>query len=385
MILLRTIPHVWRSLVRRPARTLLTVMGIAVATFLFCFVETMRDGVNQATQAGASETRLVVYRENRFCPFTSQIPQSYERAIRDIPGVRSVVPMKIIVSNCRASLDIVTFRGVPAEALEESVLKEGRMTDGSAAEWARRTDSGLVGAGLAERRGIKVGDAFTAAGISVQVAGIVDTDNAQDRNAVFVHLPFLQETAGRGGTGGIITQFNVTVDDPSQLVSVAKAIDDRFEHDQFPTATRPESAFVARAAHDVLALVGFASLVGWSALAAVFALVANAIILSVRDRVKEHAILQTLGFPGWSVGWMVLLEASALGMVGGAMGAGGAWLAVRAAHLNFTMEGVSIEVQPHLWLALLGLALASALGLVAGVYPAIDAARRDIVSGLRTA
>lgn len=384
MIILRTIPHVWKSLVRRPARTGLTLLGIALATFMFCFVETMRDGVSTATQAGASETRLVVYRENRFCPFTSQIPQSYERAIKDIPGVTGVVPMKIIVSNCRASLDVVAFRGVPREALEETVLREGRVTGGSAEEWARRTDSGLVGAGLAERRGIKVGDAFTAAGISVQVAGIVDTDNAQDRNAIFVHLPFLQETAGRGGSGGIVTQFNVTVDAPENLEPVAAAIDERFKHDQYPTATRPESAFVARAAHDVLALVGFASVVGWSALVAVFALVANAIILSVRDRVKEHAILQTLGFPGWSIGWMVLLEALALGVGGGAIGAGAAWVAVRAAHLNFTMEGVSIEVVPQAALAFIGLALATGLGVIAGLYPAIDASRREIVAGLRS-
>jgi cell division protein FtsX len=59
--LLRTIPFTWKNLVRRPLRTGLTVAGIAVATFLFSFVESMRDGVVKATEAGAAETRLVVY------------------------------------------------------------------------------------------------------------------------------------------------------------------------------------------------------------------------------------------------------------------------------------------------------------------------------------
>lgn len=384
MIVVRTIPHVWRSIVRRPTRTCMTLAGIATATFLFCFVEAMRDGVTAATQAGAAETRLIVYRKNRFCPFTSQLPQSYERQIAEIPDVTSAVPMKIIVSNCRASLDVVTFHGVPRDSVEDSVLREGTLTAGDVNEWKRRTDAGLVGSSLARRRGIKVGDAFTAAGITVNVAGIVDTESAQDRNAIFVHLPFLQESAGRGGTGGIVTQFNVTVSDPSLLEPTAQRIDALFEHDQFPTTTRAESAFVARAAHDVLVLVQFASAVGWTALAAVFALVANAIVLSVRDRIKEHGILQTLGFPGWSIGWMVLLEATTLGVSGGALGGFLAWFAVRAAQLNFTMEGVSIEVQPHISIALIGLGLATVLGFVAGAIPAIDASRREIVSSLRT-
>ncbi len=56
---LRTIPYVWRNLARRPLRTGLTVAGIAVATFLFAFVESMREGVRAATQAGAAETTAV--------------------------------------------------------------------------------------------------------------------------------------------------------------------------------------------------------------------------------------------------------------------------------------------------------------------------------------
>ena len=96
---LRTIPFTWKNLIRRPLRTGLTVAGIAVATFLFSFVESMRDGVSKATEAGAAETRLVVYRKNRFCPFASQLPQSYQRSILNIEGVKSAVPIKIVVNN----------------------------------------------------------------------------------------------------------------------------------------------------------------------------------------------------------------------------------------------------------------------------------------------
>jgi putative ABC transport system permease protein len=383
--LLRTIPFTWKNLVRRPLRTGLTVAGIAVATFLFSFVESMRDGVVKATEAGAAETRLVVYRKNRFCPFASQLPQSYQRSILNIEGVKAAVPIKIVVNNCRASLDVVTFRGVPDEGYLQEHITQAQLRSGSVSDWLSRGDAVLVGSALAERRRLRAGDRFDAAGVRSWVAGVFDSDDAQDRNVAYAHLGFLQETAQRGGTGGIVTQFNVEVDDPSKMEAVASAIDEAFAHDQFPTTTRPESAFVARAARDVIVLVRFASIVGWASLAAVFALIANAIALAVRDRIRDHAILQTLGWTGADIAWMVVMEAAMLGAAGGAIGAIGAHAAIAFAHLNFTMEGVSIEVTASNMATVAGVVLATLLGAVAGIVPALSAARREIVQGFRTA
>ena len=381
---LRTIPFTWKNLVRRPLRTGLTVAGIAVATFLFSFVESMRDGVSKATEAGAAETRLVVYRKNRFCPFASQLPQSYQRSILNIEGVKLAVPIKIVVNNCRASLDVVTFRGVPDEGYLQEHIAKAQLRSGSISDWQSRGDAVLIGAALADRRRLRAGDRFDAAGVRSWVAGVFDSDDAQDRNVAYAHLGFLQETAQRGGTGGIVTQFNVEVKDPAQMEAVAAAIDEAFAHDQYPTTTRPESAFVARAARDVIVLVRFASIVGWASLAAVFALIANAIALAVRDRIRDHAILQTLGWTGADIAWMVVMEASMLGATGGAIGAIGAHAAIALTHLNFTMEGVSIEVIASNAATLAGVLLATLLGAVAGVVPALSAARREIVQGFRT-
>ena len=382
---LRPIPFTWRNLARRPLRTGLTVAGIAVATFLFVFVESMRDGVRRATDAGAAETELVVYRKNRFCPFASQLPQSYERSIEGIPGVRSAVPVKIVVNNCRASLDVVTFRGIPDGDYLARHLADVRMRSGSVAEWQSRGDAVLVGSGLADRRRLRAGDRFDAAGVRAWVAGVFESDDPQDANSAYAHLSFLQESVQRGGTGGIVTQFNVQVDDPKRLEEVARAIDERFAADQFPTSTRAASAFVARAARDVVVLVSFAGIVGWASLAAVFALIANAIALAVRDRVRDHAVLRTLGWTELGIAWIVVLEATLLGLAGGATGALGALAVLQASHLTFGMEGVSIAVTGEPSTALAGIALATALGAVAGAVPAWGAAHREIVQGFRSA
>ena len=88
----RFIPLVLKHVVRHRTRSLLTMAGVAIAMFLFCTVQAMQKGVEAATQVAAGDTTLVVYRENRYCPFTSRLPQHYQRRIESIPGVESAVP-----------------------------------------------------------------------------------------------------------------------------------------------------------------------------------------------------------------------------------------------------------------------------------------------------
>lgn len=373
---------VLKQLRRHPLRTALTACGVAVAMFLFCAVEAMRTGVERATRVTAEDTTLVVYRENRYCPFTSRLPQYYGSRIEAIPGVVSAVPMRIQVSNCSASLDVVTFRGVPEEAFVEHHVPDLEVIDGSVKAWRSRSDAALLGESLAVRRGLRVGDRFRSAGITVHVAGIVRSSEPQDRNVAYTHLGFLQESSRRGGTGGVVTQFNVKVDAPERLESVARAIDEEFARESDPTSTRPEKAFVAHAAGDILEMVRFASWLGWGALAAVFALVANAILLSVQDRIRDFAILQTLGYRPRHVAALVLLEGGVLGIGGGAVGAIAALLVARR-RFSLTMEGLNLEIASDPFLLAVGLGLSVLLGLLAGVAPAIRVARREIAESFR--
>jgi len=383
MRMIQVIPTVLKQIKRSPIRTSLTLGGIAVAMFLFIMVESMRTGVKAATEITANDTTLVVYRENRYCPFTSRLPQYYEDRIEQIDGVVSVVPIKVHVSNCGASLDVVTFRGVPRESIQHAMAKDGIIVDGSIEAWKRRGDAAIVGSALAKRRGIKVGDRFSAAGIEVFVAGIQETEQSQDKNVALVQLPFLQEAARKGGTGTIVTQFNVQVDNPNELDSIASSIDEAFAHDEHPTSTFPEKAFVGRAARDIVQLSEVAGLLAWGALAAVFALVANAVALAMRDRVRDHAVLQTLGYTGWLIGWMVLLEGVFIALAGGIIGGVAAFVAVQLGQFTMTMEGVNIEIASDPTAAIVGVALALALGMFAAMIPALRLARTDIASCFR--
>ena len=370
----------WLQLTRHRVRSLLTVLGVASGMFLFTAVETLQRSLARATETTAADTTLVVYRENRFCPSTSRLPEHYTDEIRRIDGVREVIPVQVVVNNCGASLDVITFRGVPPEQLTR-FAPEIEIIAGSEAEWLKRDDGALLGEVFARRRGLSPGDRFDAAGVTVTVSGILRSPNAQDNNVAYVKLPFLQQ-ASRTGLG-VVTQFNVSVESADDLKKVSKAIDERFRSAQEPTDTRPEKAFFAETASELVELIGFTRWLGVGAVVAVAALVANALLLVVRGRVKENAVLRTLGYPGRAIATLVVSEGGMLGLAGGVAGVGLAAAFLRWQSFTMGNEGQTLAIQPDLVVIAVGVCAGLLLGVLASLWPAFQAIRQPIVHSLR--
>jgi putative ABC transport system permease protein len=370
-----------KQLWRHPVRTSLTLLGVASGMFLFTTVQTMQTTLDRATRVQAADTTLVVYRENRFCPQTSRLPEYYENEIRAIPGVREVIPIKVTVNNCGASLDVIAFRGVPPGQLAR-YAPEIAVIRGSYDDWKNRDDGALVGKQLADKRGLQPGDAFEAVGVRVIVSGIIDSPLPQDNAVAYVHLPFLQQ-ASRHGLG-VVTQFNVRVQPGEDIERVATAIDKRFKSETEPTVTQPEKAFFAQTARELIDLIGFTRWIGYGAVLAVVGLIANAVLLVVRGRVRENAILQTVGFPESAVGFVVVSEGAVLGFVGSCIGIvlASGFLAWRG--LTFGNEGQTLALVPDASVMATGLGLALVLGMTAALGPAWIAMRRPIVESLRS-
>ena len=381
MSIARYVPLVVKQVIRHRVRTLLTISGIAIAMFLFTTIQAMQQGVTAATKETARDTTLVVYRKDRFCPLTSRLPQDYQSRIERIKGVVWVMPVTVVVSNCRTSLDVVTFRGVPKDQFIAERGDTIEVVAGSLDDWRRRSDAALIGETLANRRGLKPGMMFDAAGITTYVAGVIRSDNPQDQNVAYAELDFVQQAA-RSGLG-VVTQFNLRVADPGDLEPVAEQIDAMFRTAQEPTATFTEKAFVGRMADDVLELVSFARWLGLGCLAAMLALIANAIILSVQGRIAEHAILQTLGYPSRLIAALIVAESVLLALAGGGVGAVAAVAVARVGSFALSVEGQSIPITAGAGLLASGMLVCVALGVVAGLVPAVRASRRQIAECFR--
>ena len=370
----------FKQILRHPIRSLLTVLGVSTGMFLFTSVETMQAGLRACTQVSQSDNELVVYRKDRFCPFTSKMPEHYVSRMKKVQGVKAVIPVKILVNSCGTSLDIISLRGIPKSSLKE-FEPTFSIVAGNQDDWIKRQDSAIVGDVLAERRGLKPGDMFETSGVTIHVAAIMKSEDYQLKNAAFVHKDFLQRSSKDGL--GIVTQFNVLVKTGADMKLVSALIDEEFSTDAEPTHTRTKQEFVAKTANELIRLISFTRWVGLAAVLTVLGLIANTISMAVRGRVKENAILQTIGFNSIEIMFLIVVEGVILGVIGGVVALGSLFAFLHYGNFSLTSEGATIVFFPDVYVILSGMTLSLVLGLIAGLLPAYRASRQNIVNSLR--
>ncbi|MHB8973131.1 MAG: ABC transporter permease [Pirellulaceae bacterium] len=335
----RFVPYVLKSLWRHRARTLLTVSGSAVALFVYSIVGAVQGGLDNLTRHAQSERTLVVFQENRFCPASSRLPEDYARTVAKMPGVQDVVPIKVLTNNCRASLDVVIFDGIPPDKIRSArdlTLQAGTWTD-----FAGSTDAAIAGQAVARRRGLEVGQRFTMGEVSVTVVGIFKSAIAAEDNNIYTHLDFLQRARGRN-TIGTVTQLEVQLTDAANLDATDSLIDATFRTGPVATTTRSKGVFQMETLSDLAELIQFAHWLGYACLGLVLSLVVTTSVMAVQDRIKEYAVLQTLGLRPMRIFRLVLAESLLQTLAGGLFGVGLGIALLASSGFSVGTEGVTI-------------------------------------------
>jgi len=120
--------------------------------------------------------------------------------------------------------------------------------------------------------------------------------------------------------------------------------------------------------------------------AVVFAIMlvsANTMAMSVRSRMREVAVLKTLGFTQQKLLSIFVSEAVALALAGGVLGVLVAIPLIRLMTHHFVGIGIPLDMTVRAPTAGLAMLAALILGLVSGYLPAYRASRMNIVDGLR--
>ena len=375
----RFLPYLLKTLWRHRTRTLLTVSGSAVALFVFSFVLSVQVGLKHLTEQ--DDSVLVVFQANKFCPATSHLPQDYELKIREIPGVRNVVPIQVFTNNCRASLDVVVFYGVPAEQVRQA--RDFTLQSGNWSEFEAHQDAGIVGQRLATRRKLKAGDKFTVGTVNVTVAGIFTSRNPSEEDYVYCHLGFLQRTRGLDLVG-TVTQHEVFLAPGADPATVASAIDERLKGGTVRTDTRTKGVFQASSLADLIDLIDLSKYLGYACLGLMTVLLSTTTIMTVEDRVQQHAVLQTLGVSTGRIFRLVLAECLLLSVLGGGIGIFTAAATLTFSGMSIGAEAVTIAFTPSLEVLLTGAVVTVMVGVIAGLAPAWRASRAEIVPALRS-
>lgn len=383
------------NLFRNKLRTLLTLMSVLVALFLYSSLGAILDTLQAASDSGSRE-RLAT---RHAIALTNFLPYSYKQRIAQIPGVKRVCTQ--VWFGARDPQDRGGFftQFAVDQDFWPMYRKDIRIVDATTPQVALSVPEGvdprlaaylaerpacIVGVGLMKKKNWKLGQTIHLDGTifpgtwDFVIRGTYDKQpgGTWDNEMLLFRQDYLVEKGLKGNE--LTGVFKLELNDRSQSAAIAKQVDAMFENSDNATKTESEQAFGAGFV-SMFGNVPFAlRMIGFAVVFTILVISANTMVMSVRERTGEIGVLKTLGFSDGSIFGMIVAEAAIITTGGGLVG---------ALLAKFGLEGKPLAFIPQMvirWETVFSaIAIAVVLGAVSGFIPAWQASRLRIVDALR--
>jgi len=383
-----SISNIWR----RPLRTALTILGIVIGVFALTVMGALAEKLNVLVDGGDEyfRTRLFVFDEGAASGFQASsrpVTRDLVERIEQLPGVDRATPVlqTLLDPEQIGGFDLPELlTGIEPETwYDESI--ELRVDAGRLLE-PDEDGVTVIGADLVERYDLRVGDTFTIREHDFEVIGVLERTLTFPDKIAYVPLANAQEIyvdavpdAFEERTDELATQIEVFPEDLSEADAIAAAITD--ELDGVRAVTPAEVADQIGQVSIVFNLI----IVGASVIAVIVGglSVINTMVMTVSERVREIGIKKAVGAPTGAILREFVIEATLLGAIGGVIGLGLGALLVVILNAQTAGSGTSVFLLTPM-LLLRSFVFATVLGALAGIYPALRAARLDPVAALRS-
>lgn len=382
---MRYLPLVWRNLTRRKTRTIFTVLSIVVAFVLFGVLAALNTAFSMGVELAGNDRLIITHKVS----IIQLLPESYQGRLEATAGVTDVLHQTWFGGIYQKPSNFFMQCPVDPERLLR-LYPEYLMPADQRARWLQDRTCAIVGRATATRFGFKVGDRVPiqatiwrkrdgSSNWEFNICGIYDGDKpGVDTTPLFFNYEYFDEARqfGQGNVGWYV----IRIADPDRAADVARRIDEGFANSFAETKTTTEKAFLGAFAQQVGDIGAIIRAIVTAVFFTILLVAANTMAQSVRERTSELGVLKTLGFGDGLVLGLVLLESCAIACLGGGLGLGLAYL--------LTLGGDPTGgLFPAFFIPPADLArgalFALALGLVAGVFPALQAMRLRIVDALR--
>ena len=381
-----------RNILRRPLRTGLTILGIVIGVFALTVMGALAEKLNVLVAGGDDyfRTRIFVFDEGAASGFQASarpITRDIVEQIDALNGVQRATPVlqTLLDPDQIGGFDIPELlTGIEPETWYDPSV-DLRVDAGRLLEAGERGVT-VIGADLAERYHLRVGDEFEIRGRQFEVIGVLERTLTFPDKIAYVPLRDAQEIYVENVPQGfdyrtdeLATQIEVFPNDLSQADAVAAEIEDAV--DGVRTVTPEQVADQIGQASVVFNLI----IVGASVIAVIVGglSVINTMVMTVSERVREIGVKKAVGARTRTILAEFIAEATLLGAIGGIIGLSAGALLVLVLNAQTAGSGTSVFlITPALLLR--SFVFATVLGALAGIYPALRAARLDPVQALRS-
>jgi len=348
---------IWKNLLRRPARTMFTAVGVGLGVGLIVALLSITSGVHKTaddlTHVGRADFGLY---QSDVSDFTrSLLPNSMADKVASDPGVAAVAKVKLLIVN-----GLLVFGLDPAEFAFHRLV----VTDG---------ERGAVMAG--DHSGKHLGETLKLGGREYRVAGVYHSGDRFEDLGVVLPLATVEALARRPGE---LTSIGVNVKLGQSVKQVAAGLQQRYPG--ITAITEPGQAIKVDTSSRLIISTGW--IVSILALIVGGIGVTNTMAMSVFERTREIGILRALGWPVQRIAAMIVAEA--VGICLFALGVGCA-LGVVAAQVFVAHSTLSGLISPNYTASTFawGLAFALGVGVIGALYPTWRAVSLSPIEALR--
>jgi len=382
---MKYLPLLWRNLQRRKTRTLFTLASIVMAFLLYGILAALNMAFGGNVELAGNDRLIIQHKVS----IIQLLPESYRARLEATEGVTEVLHQTWFGGIYQKPSNFFMQCPVIPDRLLK-VYPEYVLPADQKKRWLTDRTCAIIGRQTADRFGFKVGDripiqatiwrkADNSLTWEFDVCGIFDaTHQGVDLTPMFFNYEYFDEA--RQFAKGNVGWYVIRINDPAKAPEIAKRIDDQFANSPAETKTTTEKAFLTAFAKQIGDIAAIIRAIVTAVFFTILLVAANTMAQSVRERTSELAVLKTLGFSDSLILMLVLIESCVLALAGGGLGLGIAWL--------FALGGDPTKgMLPSFFLppaALVsGAGFALALGLLAGILPAVQAMRLRIVDALR--
>ena len=313
-----------RNALRHKLRTVLTVIGVAVAVMAFALLQTVVTAWHAGVEASAAN-RLII---RHAVSFVFPLPLSYRDRIAQIAGVNKVTYAVwfsgvYIDKNqffARLAVDSDSFFDVYPEFVIDPNQFEA---------FKRERNACIIGVDIANRYHLKIGDIMPMEGDvypgqwEFVVRGIYyPRDQTTDPSSMMFHYRYVDERVRQEfpDRAGQVGWYIVRIDDPANSAQISEDIDNLFLNSRAETKTETERAFQQSFLSAASAVITAMNIMSFVIIGIILLVLGNTMVMSARERTHEFAVLKALGFSGGQLFLLLGGESMILSIAGSALG-----------------------------------------------------------------
>ena len=378
-----------RSILERSGSSLVIIVGIAGSVAVMVSLLAMAEGLSSTITSTGEEDRVIILRDGSSSELSSGVAMTELDTVSSSPGIKSIDGEPMIAGELFAIIDLkkkgaestsnLPIRGVQPASFKirpEVEIVEGRNFTTGTAEI-------IVGKGANNQyEGLEIGDQIKVRDSFATVVGIFSSNGNVHESEIWADLAAAQGLFRRGASA---SSMILKLNSPDSFDEVGLFVE---SYPNLELKVQSEIDFYENQSSGADLIKVFGQVVGYiMAIGAVFAAL-NTMYSAVSTRLVEIGTLRALGFKGTTVLLALLIEALLLATIGGLLGGAIAYLLFNGYTVS-TLAGASFSQTAFAFavtgeIIQQGLTLALFVGFIGGVFPAWNAARRDITEALRS-